>query len=249
MLIDLAIHPEWREKCRKEAQDLLSRHFGSSPATLREKLGAVPLSAWEEELPTLDACIRETQRTTLTGVLLRRNLREEIKIGGQIVRRGDFLAYPMVDVHQNPEYYPDPHKYDPARWLDTDPVPGAVYPFIGWGAGAHPCAGMKLAKLEMKLIMTLFLTRYEFDLVDGDGKFPDPLPAPDRNDLHKACAEPWIRYMNANPSRLGPSPQHRVLRLQESCGIVGLTPGAFDPLPTAFFFHSSGPPEAHNRPA
>ena len=211
MLIDLAIHPEWREKCRKEAQDLLFRHFGSSPATLREKLGAVPLSAWEEELPTLDACIRETQRVHLTRVMFRRNLREETKIGGQIVRRGDFLAYPVVDAHLNPEYYPDPYKYDPSRWLRADPVPGVVYPFVGWGAGVHPCAGMKLAKLELKLVMALFLTRYEFDVVDKDGKFPDPLPASDDNDLHKARVELRRRYMNAHPSRIGQPSQHRVL--------------------------------------
>ena len=189
---------------------MLSRHFGNSPATLHEKLTAVPLSAWEEELPTLDACIRETQRASLSAVLLRRNVREEIKAGGQIVRRGDFLAYSAVDVHLNPEYYPDPHKYDPSRWLRTDPVPGVVYPFVGWGAGVHPCAGMKLAKLELKLIMTLFLMRYEFDLVDKDGKFPDPLPAPDRNDLHKVRVELWIRNMSAHyscprPLRLAPS--------------------------------------------
>lgn len=207
MLIDLAIHPEWREKCKKEAQDLLSRHFGDSPATLHEKLGAVPLSAWEDELPTIDACIRETQRISLNGVLLRRNVREDVKVGGQIVRRGDFLAYPVDEVHLNPEYYPDPYKYDPSRWLRTDSAPGVAYPFLGWGAGVHPCAGMKLAKLELKLVMTLFLMRYEYDIVDKDGKFPDPLPTPDRNDIHMVCVKLWIRHRNAHPSRLGSPPK------------------------------------------
>jgi len=62
MLIDLAIHPEWREKCKKEIQDLLSHHLGdsSSSATVSEKLGAIPMSAWEDELPTLEACIQES---------------------------------------------------------------------------------------------------------------------------------------------------------------------------------------------
>ena len=44
---------------------------------------------------------------------------------------------------------------------------------------------MKVAKLEMKLIMATFLMRYEFDLVDKLGRFPDPLPVPDRNDAHR----------------------------------------------------------------
>ena len=194
MLIDLAVHPEWRAKCKKEIQDLLSRHLDSSlsSATLHEKLAAVPVSAWEDELPILEACARESQRIVTSGVTLRRNIREEMKIGEQVVKRGDFLAYSLAEVHLNPEYYPEPYKYDPGRWLRPDPVPDAVYPFLGWGAGRHPCAGMKVAKLEMKLIMALFLTRYEFGLVDKDGKFPNPLPVPNRNDIHQVRVESWI---------------------------------------------------------
>ena len=37
----------------------------------------------------------------------------------------------------------------------------------------------------IKLILATFLTRYEFDLVDKDGKFPNPLPVPNRNDTHQ----------------------------------------------------------------
>jgi len=187
MLTDLAIHPEWREKCKKEIQDLLSRHLSipHSSGILYEKLGAIPVTAWEDELPILDACIRESQRISFTGAALRRNLREEIKIGEQVVKPGDFLVYSLADVHLNSEYYPEPYKYDPDRWLRPDSVPNAPYTFLGWGVGRHPCTGMKVAKLEMKLILAFFLTRYEYDLVDRDGNFPNPLPVPDRNDIHQ----------------------------------------------------------------
>ena len=129
----------------------------------------------------------------MANVTLRRNLGVDIKIGGRVVRRGDFLVYPMTDAHLNPEYYPEPEKYDPGRWLRPDPVPSAVYPFLGWGAGRHPCAGMKAAKLEMKLLLAVFLMRYEYELVGEDGKFPDPLPVPDRNDNHQVCIGRWRR--------------------------------------------------------
>ena len=228
MLIDLAIHPEWREKCKKEIQDLLSRHLDDSlsPATLHEKLAAVPVSAWEDELPILEACTRESQRIIVTGTTLRRNLRKEMKIGEQVVKQGDFLVYSLADVHLNPEYYPEPYKYDPGRWLRPDPVPNAIYPSLGWGAGRHPCPGMKVAKLEMKLILALFLTRYEFDLVDKDGKFPNPLPVPNRNDIHQVRVESWIRwvihvhYVSFSLVCLGSSPWNYVLlRFQDRCGL------------------------------
>jgi len=44
---------------------------------------------------------------------------------------------------------------------------------------------MKVAKLEMKLILVMVLAKYEFDLVDKNGKFPDPLPVPNRNSIHQ----------------------------------------------------------------
>jgi cytochrome P450 len=53
--------------------------------------------------------------------------------------------------------------------------------------GRHPCTGMKVAKLEMKLIVALFLVGYAYELVDDSGKFPVPFPQPDRNDISEVC--------------------------------------------------------------
>jgi len=51
---------------------------------------------------------------------------------------------------------------------------------------------MKVARLEMKLVMALFLTRYEFNRVDKGGKFPDPLPVRNKNDVHQVRAGCWM---------------------------------------------------------
>jgi cytochrome P450 len=53
--------------------------------------------------------------------------------------------------------------------------------------GRHPCTGMKVAKLEIKLIVALFLTGYEFDMVDKFGQPPKEFPKVDRNDIHQVC--------------------------------------------------------------
>ena len=42
---------------------------------------------------------------------------------------------------------------------------------------------MKFAKLEMKLILTMILLGYEYELVDGNGNYPKKVPSQDRNDL------------------------------------------------------------------
>ena len=45
--------------------------------------------------------------------------------------------------------------------------------------------GMKVAKLEIKMILVLMLVRYEYTLVDAAGKPPKQLPKPNRNDIHQ----------------------------------------------------------------
>jgi cytochrome P450 len=51
--------------------------------------------------------------------------------------------------------------------------------------GRHPCVGMKIAKLELKLVLALILLGYNYDLVNESGKYPDILPEIDRNDFIK----------------------------------------------------------------
>jgi hypothetical protein len=58
--------------------------------------------------------------------------------------------------------------------------------------GRHPCAGMKIAKLEIKLILTMMLLGYEYELVDGNGNYPKEVPSQDRNDLVQVSTYPCI---------------------------------------------------------
>jgi hypothetical protein len=46
---------------------------------------------------------------------------------------------------------------------------------------------MKVAKFEIKMILALFLSRYDYKLVDGTGQPPKQLPQPNRNDFHQVC--------------------------------------------------------------
>jgi sterol 14-demethylase len=89
----------------------------------------------------------------------------------------------------DPSIYPDPEKWDPERYL-PDRAEDKKVPmgYLGWGAGRHPCAGMKVAKLEMRMITAMFIAGYDFTLVNGKDKFPEKFPVPDRNDIQQVRA-------------------------------------------------------------
>ena len=44
---------------------------------------------------------------------------------------------------------------------------------------------MKIAKLEIKLVLAMILLGYEYELVDGKGNYPKKKPDQDRNDIQK----------------------------------------------------------------
>jgi hypothetical protein len=48
--------------------------------------------------------------------------------------------------------------------------------------GRHPCTGMRIAKLEIKIMVALFLSAYDFDIVDAQGEPAKYLPSPNHND-------------------------------------------------------------------
>lgn len=56
-----------------------------------------------------------------------------------------------------------------------------------YSLGRHPCTGMRVAKLEIKIVIALFLAGYEYDIVDEEGRFPKHLPKPNYNDIHQVC--------------------------------------------------------------
>jgi cytochrome P450 len=87
-------------------------------------------------MPVLDAVQRETLRLISTGTALRRNVIEDLKVDGQAIEKGAFLAYSIADVHLNSDIYRDPLKFDPDRFGEgrAEDKKGSMV-FLGWGAG------------------------------------------------------------------------------------------------------------------
>jgi sterol 14-demethylase len=107
-------------------------------ASIAERLASIPISAWEDEMPLLDACIRETVRMNVTGAALRRNLQDDdLHVEGRVIEKGSFIAYCFADVHLNSKIYPNPEKFDPERFTTRaeDVASPMTYAYLGWGAG------------------------------------------------------------------------------------------------------------------
>lgn len=183
----LVANSEWQEKVLSEMTSIANQYSSSSPTLpLISKLKSIPFEAWSNSFPILDLCLRETQRLTLPGALFRRNIGSEpISLNAdnsETIPAGAYATYHMRDLTYNPNIFPNPETWDPARFSpERAEDKKHPYGFVGWGVNRHPCAGMKFAKLELFMITAYLLASFKnMKLVDEQGKEMKPL-SPDPN--------------------------------------------------------------------
>ena len=65
-------------------------------------------------------------------------------------------------MHRDPEFYPEPDKFDPERFSDDARKMRENEKFLPFGAGQRNCVGMRFALMEIKVILAQLLSKYEF---------------------------------------------------------------------------------------
>ncbi|KAF8470731.1 cytochrome P450 [Kalaharituber pfeilii] len=97
--------------------------------------------------------------------------------------QGTVLGVNIYSIHHHPEYYPEPYKYTPERWLlphedprgegqgteeSTEKARAAFTPF---SIGSRGCIGKSLAMMEMRLVLGRMMWGWDVEGVEGvEGK-------------------------------------------------------------------------------
>uniref|UniRef100_A0A182PZA5 Uncharacterized protein n=1 Tax=Anopheles epiroticus TaxID=199890 RepID=A0A182PZA5_9DIPT len=79
-----------------------------------------------------------------------------------MIPKGATISIPIVGLHFDPRFYPDPDRFDPERFNDDNKhnIPlGAYLPF---GIGPRNCIASRFALMEVKAIVYHLLLHYEF---------------------------------------------------------------------------------------
>lgn len=126
-------------------------------------------------LPILDRALQETERLHPVAHVMMRTALEPLDYAGYRLPEGCMVfAAPCVS-HRVPDLFPDPEAYRPDRFAAGGGDPHDDHRLIGFGGGEHRCPGMDFALLEMKVILSLLLQKFELTLLDLD---PQPVPGP-----------------------------------------------------------------------
>ncbi|KAJ5749387.1 cytochrome P450 [Penicillium nucicola] len=119
----------------------------------------------------LEACIKEVLRLhPIASEMGRRTGNSPIEIMGYYVPAHTVVSASYRQLHRNSEYWPEPMRFWPERWLENRPsgVPApdmqAYYPF---SAGKHSCIGKNFAMAEIRMLTANILSRFDFNEVPG----------------------------------------------------------------------------------
>ncbi len=116
------------------------------------------------ELPFLDATIKESQRLMPIIPMVGRRVREPVTIGDHTLPAGVVAAPCMYLTHRRPELWDEPDAFKPERFLGRRPTPYEFFPF---GGGNRACLGAAFASFEMKIVLARILSRCELRAVPG----------------------------------------------------------------------------------
>ncbi|KAI1079120.1 cytochrome P450 [Whalleya microplaca] len=130
----------------------------------------------------LRACIDEALRMSppSPGTLWRHLAPEEEENGpfvvdGHVIPNGTKVGVNIYSLHHNEEYFPDPFKYNPDRWMVTGDSKDAVASrkamydaFAAFSVGSRGCAGKPMAYLELSLALSKTLWYFDFETAPGE---------------------------------------------------------------------------------
>ncbi|KAI5063265.1 hypothetical protein GOP47_0021812 [Adiantum capillus-veneris] len=104
--------------------------------------------------------VKETLRMASIAPYVFRLSLEDICFKGTLIPRGWMVVLDFSTVHLNSNYYPDPLRFDPWRWMDsTNNSDDFLVPF---GGGPRRCPGSMLAVFEATIFLHYLVNLYKW---------------------------------------------------------------------------------------
>lgn len=130
-------------------------------STLR---GDLPTIEKIEQLPLLDAILKESMRVLTTVPYTIRAVTTPTDLGGVQLQREDRVVCSYYVTHHLPEIYQNPEHFNPNRWFTIKPTP---YEYLPFGGGPRICIGRTMSLMIMKAALAMIVQRFRLEIAPG----------------------------------------------------------------------------------
>jgi cytochrome P450 len=161
LLYLLSSRPDCLEKVRQEFHSVL----GDAPLTF----GDVPRFEFATQV------ILEALRLYPPFWMVDRMAVADDRVGDLAIPRGSMVIVFVYGAHHAKRYWPDPESFDPARFTKANEVRHTPFTHLPFGAGPRGCIGGNYAMLQILMILSELLRRYDLELTPGQTIEPRPM--------------------------------------------------------------------------
>ncbi len=109
-------------------------------------------------LPHLDRVVNESLRLWPPGFISARKAKDDFVFDGHSIKAGTMVLYSPYVTQRMPDFWTEPDRFNPDRWLDLEVDP---YAFVPFGGGYRRCIGFAFATQELKVLVAEVLRRVE----------------------------------------------------------------------------------------
>src|SRR5690606_7558772 len=89
-----------------------------------------------------------------------RTATRDVEMHGKVIKEGQMVGLQYPAANRDPRHFKDPYKFDITRQFDTK--------HISFGYGSHFCLGASLARMELRVSLTEFISRAKNLRLDPD---------------------------------------------------------------------------------
>lgn len=152
MLYELALNPDIQKRLRNEITTGIERNGGKLTYDLLF------------DLKYLDMVVNETLRKFPPVFLIMRKSSKDFKIPGteMVIPANTDIHINVFSLHRDPEYFPNPEKFDPERFTPENVKNRKPFTFIPFGNGPRNCIGGRFGLLQAKLGIVRLISSFEF---------------------------------------------------------------------------------------
>ena len=153
LLYLLSSRPDCLEKVRQEFDSVL----GDAPLSYTD----VPRFEFATQV------IQEALRLYPPFWMVDRMAVADDRAGDLAIPRGSTVIVFVYGAHHAPRYWEEPDRFDPERFTKANDKLQTPFTYLPFGAGPRGCIGGNYAMLQILMILSTILRRYDFQLSPG----------------------------------------------------------------------------------
>ncbi|KAJ8728458.1 hypothetical protein PYW08_016843 [Mythimna loreyi] len=148
LMYELALNPDVQERLVQEIKETDAKNGG------KFDFNSI------QNMPYMDMVVSELLRLWPPGIALDRVCTKDYNLGKPnenaeedfIVRKGTGIAIPVFPIHRDPQFFPNPTKFDPERFSEENKHNIPTFAYMPFGIGPRNCIGSRFALCEIKVM-------------------------------------------------------------------------------------------------